>query len=220
MTNCTDQRPRVQPFIKWPGGKRWIVPTIRGLVDGRNFANYIEPFLGGGAVYFGLLPTFAHLSDINKDLINTYLQVRDHPRAIMNRIQMLRVTKPTYNRLRASEPSDPIDRAVRFLYLNRTCFGGVYRLNANGEFNVPFGGGERGLSPFWKDNLLINASRALSNCHIEQSDFEPIIGRAKHGDLVYCDPTYTVTHNNNGFIRYNEKNWTAPIGLDSQGLIS
>lgn len=97
---------------------------------------------------------------------------------------------------------------MRFLYLNRTCFAGVYRLNRKGEFNVPFGGGGRTPSPLWESRLLEDASRALANAVIMASDFEDVLDQAGAGDLVYCDPTYTTAHNQNGFVRYNERNFS------------
>lgn len=198
----------VKPFLKWPGGKRWLLPYIKEVLRDRTFRTYIEPFLGGGSVFFGLRPSMAILSDINQDLISTYLQVRESPLEIVERLKVFPVDAPTYQRLREWEPSSDFDKAVRFLYLNRTAFGGMYRLNRQGRFNVPFGGGQRTPDPLWKDDLLLKASAALSNTSILSGDFEATIQTANEDDLVYCDPTYTVAHNNNGFIRYNERNFS------------
>lgn len=132
----------VKSFLKWPGGKRWLIPHLRTLFSGWQFERYVEPFLGGGAVYFSFLPERVILSDINADLINAYWQVRDHPKELVDRLQQLPVNKQTYLEIRASDPSDSIERGVRFLYLNRTAFAGVYRLDKHGHFNVPFGGGQ------------------------------------------------------------------------------
>jgi DNA adenine methylase len=198
----------VKPFLKWPGGKRWILPHIASLFRDRVFGTYFEPFLGGGAVFFGLAPRQAVLSDINSELITTYCQVRDAPNEVLDRLKDLAVDRATYYRLREWEPRSDLDKAVRFLYLNRTAFAGMYRLNQQGKFNVPFGGGQRTPEPLWRDNLLISASTALRDVTVIQSDFEPVLKRAVAGDLVYCDPTYTVAHNSNGFIRYNERNFS------------
>jgi DNA adenine methylase len=198
----------VKPFLKWPGGKRWILPHIRDLLAGHTFDTYIEPFLGGGAVFFGLRPEKAVLSDINLDLIITYRKVKESPLEILDRLKALAVDAATYHRLREWKPTSEIDRAVRFLYLNRTAFAGMYRLNRQGRFNVPFGGGQRTPEPLWNHNLLLEASAALSNAKILSDDFEATIRTAGEGDFVYCDPTYTVAHNNNGFIRYNERNFS------------
>ena len=158
-------------------------------------------------MFFALKPVRSVLSDINDDLISTYRQVKYHPSELIRRLRNLPVTKKNYDYQRKHVPRRVLDRAVRFLYLNRTSFGGMYRLNQAGEFNVPFGGGERTPSPLWESGLLRNASRTLRSCKLEVCDFEDAIIRASSGDLVYCDPTYAVEHNN-GFTRYNEKNFS------------
>jgi DNA adenine methylase len=110
--------------------------------------------------------------------------------------------------MRESKPTRPTTRAARFLYLNRTAFGGIYRVNLRGQFNVPFGGGERTPALLWKTDALQLASKTLRSARLKVSDFESIIDAAGSGDVVYCDPTYTVAHDNNGFVRYNERNFT------------
>lgn len=196
------------PFLKWPGGKRWIAKDLAWLISSLLKGRYYEPFLGGGAVFFSLRPKEATLTDINGDLINVYCQVKDHPGEVVARLQKLQVSREDYYLIREQEPTDPIDRAVRFLYLNRTAFGGIYRVNPFGKFNVPYGGGERTPEILWRENLVEKASEALQNTVIMTSDFQTVIDNAVSGDVVYCDPTYTVAHENNGFIRYNEKNFS------------
>jgi DNA adenine methylase len=203
------------PFLKWPGGKRWLVPYISALLDGVTFDRYIEPFVGGGAVFFGLEPEKAILADINSELIGVYTSVRDNYNKIVDEIERLPVDKETYISLRDRENCEPLEQAVRFLYLNRTAFGGMYRLNQQGRFNVPFGGGERSPRVLWTTDILKESSGLLQRAEVGASDFETTLARAGEGDLVYCDPTYTVTHNNNGFVRYNEQNfsWADQIRL-------
>jgi DNA adenine methylase len=197
------------PFLKWPGGKRWVAGRIARKVRKRLKNRYIEPFLGGGAVFFQLRATNrCVLSDINLDLVNTYRMIRDRSEDVIEQLRCLQVSKRRYYGLRAAEPTDPISRAVRFLYLNRTAFGGMYRVNLHGEFNVPYGGGERTPAILWQTSVLRNAAAALKSVRLLQSDFEPILNSAAAGDVVYCDPTYTVTHDQNGFIRYNERNFS------------
>lgn len=196
------------PFLKWLGGKRWLVGTLLKQVEGRRFWRYFEPFLGGGAFFFALRPSRAVLSDINPDLINVYRQVKHHRAALIDRLQELPVNERTYDRLRGWNPERVLDRAVRFLYLNRTAFGGMYRLNRNGQFNVPFGGGDRTPSILCDSELLCAAATSLRACQLRVCDFAESMNEAGRGDLVYCDPTYTVAHNNNGFVRYNEKNFS------------
>jgi DNA adenine methylase len=201
----TDQ---VKPFLKWPGGKRWLAPHIRDVLEGRSFKRYFEPFLGGGAVYFALQPKRAFLSDINEDLINTYQQVQSKAVDLQNELRNIPVNRETYLALRDASPESNIDRAVRFLYLNRTAFGGMYRLNGQGRFNVPFGGGQRTPELLWRDHLLTRAASILQEATVTSLDFEAALADAREGDLVYCDPTYTTAHNRNGFTRYNERNFT------------
>jgi DNA adenine methylase len=198
----------IAPFLKWPGGKRWIATQLAELIAKNLRGRYFEPFLGGGAVFFCLAPRIATLSDINHDLINTYIQVRNDPELLIKRIKGLEISKEKYLEIRDSSPECPIERAVRFLYLNRTGFGGIYRLNSKGQFNVPYGGGERTPDVLWEKGLLSKACRVLRNRRIGVMDFEEPLGEAGVGDVVYCDPTYTVAHNYNGFVRYNEKNFS------------
>src|ERR1035437_1801307 len=202
------QQASAKPFLKWPGGKRWLTRHLLGLLDGCSYRRYFEPFLGGGALFFALQPEMAVLSDVNSDLINVYVQVRYRPHELIRRLKELPVDKATYDRFRSANPRLRVDRAVRFLYLNRTAFGGIYRLNRQGSFNVPFGGGQRTPEPLWNQNLLVNASKALKGAQLQNSDFQELLAEAGPGDLVYCDPTYTVAHNNNGFVRYNERNFS------------
>lgn len=207
-TKATDKlqhRESVKPFLKWLGGKRWLMPLLEQKLAGLENTRYIEPFLGGGAFYFhfGFKP--ALLSDINGELINTYIQVRDNLHHLLKQLKTIKADASTYYKIRNSKPTSLIDRAIRFLYLNRTAFSGIYRVNEKGQFNVPFGNYERATEILWRDDLLINASQALQSTTIFCSDFESVLKEARKGDLVYCDPTYTVMHNNNGFRKYNEK---------------
>ena len=202
------QVPSVRPFLKWPGGKRWLVSELTKIIEEYDCVTYREPFLGGGALFFALRPKRSVLSDINSDLINTYRQVKYRADDLLEQLRPLPINKVTYHHMRESRPKAPLQRAIRFLYLNRTAFGGMYRLNQLGEFNVPFGGGERTTAPLWKDDLLTSSARALRGAKLFAVDFEQALSEAQQGDVVFCDPTYTVAHNNNGFIRYNERNFS------------
>jgi len=196
--------PRTQdtrPFLKWTGGKRWLSSEINDILLASR-KRYYEPFLGGGAVFFSLRAWPATLSDINGDLITTYVQVRDNVDAVISRLQRLEIDRATFSRLRAMRPRSPVTQAVRMLYLNRTAFNGMYRVNSRGEFNVPFGCKEGTI--LCDEQLLRAASRALQNRTLVETDFEKVIDSAGAGDLVYADPPYTTCHDNNGFRRYNE----------------
>lgn len=198
----------LKPFLKWPGGKRWAAPQIAALVKKYLNGTYYEPFLGGGAVFFSLSPVNAVLSDINEELVNTYLQVKHRPSELIGMVREMPVTASNFRNVRASCPTSDLDRAARTLYLNRTAFGGLYRLNKQGQFNVPFGGGHRTPEILWTKDLIAKASAALARAIVLENDFEPVLRSAKKGDVVYCDPTYTVAHENNGFRRYNERNFS------------
>ena len=185
-----------------------MVPALLDLIGERGYGTYREPFLGGGALFFALQPKLSVLSDVNADLINTYRQVKNNADDLLEQMKALPVDQTTFDRLRQQRKGTPLQKAIRFLYLNRTAFGGMYRLNQQGEFNVPFGGGERTTAPLWKYDLLRSAARVLRSARLRAFDFEEALAAAVKGDLVYCDPTYTVAHNNNGFIRYNERNFS------------
>ena len=195
------------PFLKWPGGKRWALPVLVPLIRRHLRSRYFEPFLGGGAAFFGIGPKVALLSDINADLINVYRSVRDSPGRVLGIVKKMPVTEEYYYRLRRNRLGSDSGNAARFLFLNRTAFGGMYRLNGQGDFNVPFGR-ERTPEILWERCLVHNASVALQGAQIVQSDFESALDEATSGDVVYCDPTYTVTHEHNGFVRYNESNFS------------
>jgi DNA adenine methylase len=200
----------MKPFLKWPGGKRWAAKTIADIARCylHERGKYIEPFAGSAAVLFELRPSRAILNDINSDLITTYRMVRDNPADLLRKLKNIPVNRNMYYKIRDARPRSDVSRAVRFLYLNRTSFAGMYRLNKQGEFNVPFNGGIRDTSILTKSTLLYDASKCLQNVMFLSGDFERAIALAEDGDVIFCDPTYTVTHNNNGFVRYNERNFS------------
>jgi DNA adenine methylase len=203
------------PFLKWPGGKRWAAPIIAPLVTASLTGTYYEPFLGGGAVFFHLRPKKAVLCDVNADLVETYQAVFRNPTGVLERLKRIRVNKRSYYETRAEVPRGDLMRAARFLYLNRTAFGGIYRLNREGQFNVPYGGGKRKPNILWDDDLITEAAEVLAGADIRCGDFEKVFNLVSTGDVVYCDPTYTVTHDQNCFIRYNETNFA---WIDQQRL--
>lgn len=210
-------RGTVVPFLKWAGGKRWLsqsgsLPPIA--FNGR----YFEPFLGSGAMFFSLRPKRAVLSDANAELIELYEIVRDEPAALRRKLEwhQKRHSAEHYYRVRGNVPAIKIERAARMLYLNRTCWNGLYRLNRKGEFNVPIG---------TKTNVLLDddfgsIAKILDNTELSTCDFSETVQRAGAGDLVYADPPYTVKHNANGFLKYNEKifSWEDQIRLRDEAV--
>jgi DNA adenine methylase len=193
----------VLPFLKWAGGKRWLFDAafVKALPPHRR---YIEPFLGGGAGFFAVAPEESVLSDVNSELVDLYAAVRDYPCELKQRLAELQETHgpEQYYLTRASSPTTGLERAVRSLYLNRTCWNGLYRLNKKGEFNVPIGTKTAIVLP--TDDFQA-ASYLLRNTKLRCADFEAVIDDAGDGDLIFADPPYTVKHNLNGFVKYNER---------------
>lgn len=192
----------LQPIIKWAGGKRWLVRKSSELFP-VEFNKYIEPFLGGGAVYFHLQPKKAILSDVNPELINVYSAVQKNWKRVVEILKEHQALhcKEYYYIVRGQSPKTIYARAARTLYLNRTCWNGLYRVNLDGQFNVPIG---------TKSNVLMDVdafpqiAQLFSCAEFVVADFEQIVDRAEKDDFVFIDPPYTVKHNYNGFIKYNE----------------
>lgn len=197
-----NDQPSITPFLKWAGGKRWLVEKHPALL---NFEHdrFIEPFLGSGAVFFKLLPKRSILSDRNHELIETYRAIKDNWEKVNKLLERHHKShsKEYYYATRSKIFRSPEARAAKFIYLNRTCWNGLYRVNLQGKFNVPIG---------TKTNVLMDTddfqsiSEALTNTSLITGDFENVIDQSKSGDFVFVDPPYTVKHNNNGFIKYNE----------------
>lgn len=205
--------PALAPFLKWAGGKRWFADRCLHLVP-RDYRRYVEPFLGSGAMFFALRPGDAVLSDLNPDLINCYRAIRDAPEGIGERLaeHHRRHDKAHYYDTRAAKPDDPVERAAWFIYLNRTCWNGLYRVNRKNEFNVPIGTKTNVVLP---NDDFVGASRILSDIKILHQDFEATLDAAADGDFVFVDPPYTVKHNLNGFLKYNDKifSWADQLRL-------
>jgi DNA adenine methylase len=201
-----------EPFLRWAGGKRWATPLLTSLIPAQ-FGRYFEPFLGGGALFFSVAPKEAVLADSNADLIQMYECVRDNHTRIAELVQSWKNSKTEYYRIRESNPKGRFDKAARFLYLNRTCWNGLYRVNQRGHFNVPYGSTQD--RSLLNGDALRRAADALSNVELRTSDFEGVIEGAQAGDVVYLDPPYTGMHSNNGFVRYNERlfSWDDQVRL-------
>lgn len=194
--------PSLVPPLKWAGGKRWFAQNHQSLLP-KSYIRYIEPFLGSGALYFSEKPELARLSDLNEELINFYVILRDSPLPLRKLLlaHQRNHSSEHYYRVRSSRPRTPLGRAARTLYLNRTCWNGLYRVNLQGIFNVPKGTKERVLLD--TDDFLA-LSKLLKTAELICQDFEESINSAQAGDFIFVDPPYTVAHNNNGFIKYNQ----------------
>lgn len=192
----------MKPFLKWPGGKRWFIAKHAHLLPNK-FNRYIEPFLGSGSIFFHLQPKQALLGDTNSELIFAYKGIRDNWAGLEAHLRLHRKKhgEEHYEEVRADEPNDIVERAARLIYLNRTCFNGIYRVNLKGKFNVPKGTRD---SVIFDTDDFEGVSRLLAKAEIRASDFESLIDEARRNDLVFTDPPYTVRHNNNAFVKYNE----------------
>lgn len=189
INNKTTKNP--QSFLRWAGSKRQLIPILSKFWN-NDYKRYVEPFVGSACLFFNLSPQKALLSDINKELINTYKQIALDANAVLRELKKLKKTKDDYYRIRKLQPAnlEPNKRAARFIYLNRYCFNGLYRTNSKGEFNVPYCGDERGIMP--QDEIFILASQLLKNAELCANSYEETLKKVKVGDFVYMDPPFSV----------------------------
>ncbi|UAY51283.1 DNA adenine methylase [Ferruginibacter albus] len=199
----TENNIKVKPFLRWAGGKRWLLKDLPRLLPEKSFKNFHEPFLGGGAIFFFLEPKKkSFLSDLNKELIETYHSVQDDIENVISDLLSFKNTEEDYYKIRNKKFVKSSRKAAQFIYLNQTSFNGIYRVNSRGQYNVPYG--HRKNYRLDIENLRL-ANIALKNCKIAFGDFTDTIKNVNAGDLVFLDPPYTVTHNENGFVSYNQK---------------
>ena len=206
---------KYQPFIKWVGGKRGLLEQLIPLFP-KEFKNYHEPFLGGGAVFFelyskGLLKNKkVYLSDINSELINTYNVVKNNPKELINNLEDFKEkhNKEFYYKIREVDRKEEfktltnIERATRFIYLNKTCFNGLYRVNKKNQNNVPMGSYK---NPKICDiDTIYSASYALQNATILNVSYKEVLNYATKDDLVYFDPPYYPLTATASFTSYSE----------------
>jgi DNA adenine methylase len=204
---------RATPFLKWAGGKRWLFEHSRAVMPAA-CSRLVEPFAGGAAAFFRLVPERAWLNDINEDLIDTYRAIATDWEEVVRILASYHLEhSPTlYYKVRQSTPHLLSARAARFIYLNRTCFNGLYRVNLKGVFNVPVGTKASILMP---DDDFELTSRRLERVKLSCDDFQAVIDKTGSTDFIFADPPYTVNHNLNGFIKYNEKlfSWDDQVRL-------
>jgi DNA adenine methylase len=194
-------------MTKWVGGKTQLLPDLIRLIPATK-GTYYEPFVGGGAVFWRLqeLGRFgrAVLNDVNPEVINTYMMVRDQLPGLIERLDLVLGlpwnTSEYFYEVRASKPSQPIDRAVRFLYLLKTCFNGLYRINRKGEFNTPFG---KYTNPkLYSATELQACSVALQGVELRVGNFRDAVSDVQAGDVVYFDPPYVPLSSTANFTAY------------------
>ena len=205
-----------KPFVKWAGGKRQLIPILNENLP-KSFGTYYEPFIGGGALLFHILTERkgqkCSISDLNSDLVLTYTTIRDKIDGLISSLKnheknYQKDSKTYYYSIRESNPRSEIEKTSRLLFMNRTCFNGLYRVNSKGKFNVPLG---RYTNPniVNEDNLrsvsaILNTSKITIKCR----DFESVLRDAKKGDLVYFDPPYQPVSNTANFTSYTNKSFT------------
>ncbi|HHY74738.1 MAG TPA: DNA adenine methylase [Bacillus bacterium] len=200
-----------QPFLKWAGGKRQLLPEIRKYVPKR-INTYYEPFIGAGAVLFDLQPKKAIVNDINVELVNVYNVVKDKVDELIEELKMhenrndseyfytmrdLDRDKKKYNQL------SQVERAARMIYLNKTCYNGLFRVNSQGQFNVPFG---KYKNPQIVNEIVLKAVHnylRLNDVTIWNKDFSEVINSVKKGDFVYFDPPYDPVSDTSSFTGYS-----------------
>lgn len=205
-----------KPFVKWAGGKRQLMPIIERHIPS-DFGTYFEPFLGGGAVLFHMLsknPAMrCSVSDLNSDLVLAYSVIRDRVKELVFSLEdhsknYLKNPDSYYYSVRDASPTNHIEKVSRLLFLNRTCFNGLYRVNSKGKFNVPLGR--------YSNPNIVNEENLLSVSHTLQSkkiqincqDFSSVLSQAKRGDFVYFDPPYQPTSKTASFTSYTDKNFS------------
>jgi DNA adenine methylase len=204
------------PFVKWAGGKRKLVSTICNMMP-EEFNDYYEPFIGGGALFFTMKLLYPEkkmtINDSNEDLINVYQVIKDNPVELMalinNKYKKYRSISEEFYRIRDmdkdiekySQLSD-VEKAARFLFLNKTCFNGVYRVNKKGLFNVPFGKYED--PTIFKKENIVNVHCDLKDTTLMSDDFDAIKSSIKEGDLVYLDPPYVPVSKTSSFTAYTK----------------
>ena len=205
----------VLPFLKWVCGKRQLIPEIKKLLPKRLVSRpYYEPFIGGGALFFDLQPKYAVINDYNEELINVYKVIKDNPDELIEDLKKHENTSAYFYELRAVDRTPAfknltnVQRASRIIYLNKTCYNGLYRVNNAGEFNSPFGK--------YKNPNIVNApvikavSKFLntSNIQILNGDYEECLNSIPVNSFVYLDPPYHPISESSNFTGYIQGGWT------------
>ena len=195
------------PIVKWVGGKRQLMFELLKNMP-KSYNRYFEPFIGGGALFFELQPENAYISDMNEELINLYTVVRDNVYELIDDLSKHEVSKEYFLEIRNIDRTEKyaelsnVERASRFIYLNRTCFNGMYRVNSQGQFNVPFGHYKN--PRIIDENNLLNCSELLKKTEIKCADFSEILTKVKKGDFVYFDPPYVPLNETSSFTSYTK----------------
>lgn len=204
----------IAPFVKWVGGKRQLMPAINELLP-KKYSTYYEPFVGGGAVLFEVQPKKAVVNDFNAELINTYNIIKKHPEALIEDLETHVNESDYFYQIRALDRRDHFDKvsnikkASRVIYLNKTCYNGLYRVNSSGEFNSPFG---KYKNPNIVNEVTIRAVSKYLNANditIMNGDFENAVKKIRKGAFVYFDPPYHPVSKSSNFTGYVQGGFNA-----------
>jgi DNA adenine methylase len=194
---------KINPILKWAGGKRQLIPEILKLIP-KNYNNYIEPFIGGGALFFYLAKNNSIINDSNKDIINLYKEVSKNPNSIIDELKKYKNDSDFFYQMRKNIPENKLKSACRTIYLNRTCFNGLYRVNKKGEFNVPYGNYKK--VSFVDEENFVRASNLLKKTKILNKDYKYVLDKyAKKNDLIFLDPPYLPISKFSDFKRYTKE---------------
>lgn len=185
-----------EPVVRWVGGKGRLLPELAARLPGR-FSMYHEPFIGGGALFFAVRPRFAYLADANPELANLYRVIKREPRRLMDALGAMKVSEAEYYRIRDLDRSEgfasasEIERAARFVFVNKTCFNGLHRVNRRGQINAAYGHRDR--PALFDAGNVMAVHDALRGARIAHAGFEEVLGVAGRGHFVYFDPPYDKT---------------------------
>lgn len=193
-----------KPFLKWAGGKTQMIQDLLKFVPS-NFNKYIEPFIGGGALYFNINHPQSIISDLNEDLVITYKQVKENVSEVISILDSFENKEEFYYNIRALSPHSLsfAERAARLIYLNKTCFNGLFRVNKKGDFNVPYG---KRTGLFYNRETLLGASEYMKHTEIHHLDYKDTLDKfAKRGDFIFLDPPYQPVGKFSDFKRYTKE---------------
>lgn len=203
LRDDTQIGPPPRPFVKWVGGKRQLLDVLH-VAAPRDFGRYFEPFVGGGAFLFSQLPGSATISDANAELINCYQVIRDNVEALIRSLRRHKNEEEHFYAVRAKKPSEmtPVQRASRFIFMNKTCFNGLYRENKSGQFNTPFGRYDNPKIVDTENLVAISEYLRTSDVEIKHSGYQDVLAQALPGDFVYFDPPYVPMTKTASFASY------------------
>lgn len=207
---------KAKPFVKWAGGKRQLLPELMQRVP-TSFERFFEPMIGGGALFFELTPSYSMIADVSEELVNTYSVIKESVEELIEHLGRHEHSEEYFYRIRNVDRSEAyrrwsrVERASRLIYLNKTCYNGLYRENSKGEFNTPFGN--------YKNPKIIDAenlracSRVLQTTAICLGSFENVLLEASKGDFVYFDPPYVPLSTSSSFTAYTKSGFNEEVQL-------